>query len=637
HVAHSAVLYGMIILFLGTVVLTIEHDIVRIIAPDYQFYYGTFYLVYSFLMDVAGIAVVVGLIHLSRRRQKGPARLDYKRADGRDPEPARKRWIGEDKIFVRSLLLIIVTGYVMEGIRIVADDMPGFEKVSFIGYILALVFNIFTSEGAAEVLYVILWWFHMLLVTAWVAAIPYTKALHIAIDYVALVTVDELAGKRLPKQSADAKISGYGTVSDLTWRDLLALDACTKCGKCHISCPAQTVGQPLSPRDLILDIRLLASQEFGTNEITNRDGSGTMQQLIVLEENPTILPETIWSCTTCRACVTHCPVGIEHVPLIVNLRRRMVEEGEIDAGIQDVLEKTGKYGNSFGKSNRQRARWAKKMVPKVKDARKEEVDYLWFVGDFASFDVRAQEDTVSVAKIFNEAGVNFGILYEGEKTAGNDIRRVGEEGLFEMLVEDNLAEMSKANFDKIVTTDPHTLNTLRNEYPDFDSDFMNNNGQSIFHYTQILWEMIESGKIAIKKKASNGNTVTYHDPCYLGRYAEEYDAPRKIIQALGYELIDMPRCRENSFCCGAGGGMIWLGEERESTDGDRPAPNRIREAKALDVDKFVVACPKDKVMFGDAVKTVPGKKLQVIDIAQLLYEAMDIPEPEPEPDVTTTE
>ena len=264
------------------------------------------------------------------------------------------------------------------------------------------------------------------------------------------------------------------------------------------------------------------------------------------------------------------------------------------------------------------------MVPKVKDARKEEVDYLWFVGDFASFDVRAQEDTISVTKIFNEAGVSFGILYEAEKTAGNDIRRVGEEGLFEMLVEDNLAAMSKAKFEKIVTTDPHTLNTLRNEYPDFDSGFMNTEGQSIYHYTQILWELIESGRIEIKKKGSG--KVTYHDPCYLGRYAEEFDAPRKIIVALGYELFDMPRCRENSFCCGAGGGIIWKGEEAE---GDRPAPNRIREAKALDVNKFIVTCPKDKVMFGDAVKTVPGKKLQVIDIAQLLFEAMDIPGAEP--------
>lgn len=629
HIAHSAVLYGMIVLFLGTVILTIEHDIIRIIAPEYQFYYGTFYLIYSLFMDIAGIAVMAGLFHLGKRRAKGTPRLDYKRADGRDQEEPRKKWIGEDKIFVRSLFVIIITGYVMEGVRIVADDMPGFERVSFLGYFLALIFNLLMSDGVAETLYVVLWWFHMLLVTAWVASIPYTKAMHIVIDYVSLVTVDDLAAKRLPKQSAEAKVSGYGTINDLSWRDLLALDACTKCGKCHVACPAQVSGQPLSPRDLILDIRLLANRGFGTNELTSRNvGNGGMQELIVLDENSAVMSDTIWSCTTCRACVTNCPVGIEHVPLIVNLRRRMVEEGNIDAGIQAVLENTGKYGNSFGKSNRQRAKWAKKMIPKIKDARKEEVEYLWFVGDFASFDVRAQEDTIYLSKIYNEAGVDFGILYEAEKTAGNDIRRVGEEGLFEMLVEDNLAAMGKAKFDKIMTTDPHTLNTLRNEYPDFDGDFMKSEEQSIFHYTQILWELVESGKIEIKKKGSG--TVTYHDPCYLGRYAEEYDAPRKLIQALGYELIDMPRCRENSFCCGAGGGMIWLGEERESSTGDRPAPNRIREAKALDVDKFVVSCPKDKVMFGDAVKTVPGKKLQVIDISQLLFEAMDFPEPEPE-------
>jgi len=252
-----------------------------------------------------------------------------------------------------------------------------------------------------------------------------------------------------------------------------------------------------------------------------------------------IKADTLWSCTTCMACVEACPVGIE---------------GTMEDSLQDVLMNIGDYGNSFGQSDRMRAKWTKELDFKIKDARKEEVDYLWFVGDFASYDQRIQGISRKVAKILNDAGVNFGIMYEAEKNSGNDVRRIGEEGLFEMLVEDNMAALEEASFKEIFTTDPHTLNTLKNEYPEFGGNY------TVKHYTQLLIELIKSGKIQVKNKLNY--TVTYHDPCYLGRYNGITDEPRELLELLGVTLKEMPRNRSNSFCCGAGGGRIWMDDSK---------------------------------------------------------------------------
>jgi len=307
---------------------------------------------------------------------------------------------------------------------------------------------------------------------------------------------------------------------------------------------------------------------------------------------------------------------IEHLPFIVNMRRELVNEGEVDTQTQETLEKLTRYGNSFGKSDRMRAKWTKGLDFKVKDARKEEVNYLWFVGDYASYDDRMLDITQKVAKILNSANVDFGLLFNDERNAGNDVRRIGEEGLYEMLVEKNLDALNKGKFKQIVTTDPHTYNTLKNEYSQF------NGGYKIKHYTQLIWDLIQKKKLKIKKELDY--TVTYHDPCYLGRYNNIYDEPRKILDAIGVRLIEMDRNRETTYCCGGGGGRIWM----EDMPGikERPADNRIREAVSHEtVDTFVVACPKDYVMFGDAVKTTNNEgKIFVKDIGELVYEALDL-------------
>jgi len=264
---------------------------------------------------------------------------------------------------------------------------------------------------------------------------------------------------------------------------------------------------------------------------------------------------------------------------------------------------------------RMRAKWTKDLDFKPKDARKEPVEYLWFVGDYASFDERIQERTRKVATILHRAGVDFGLLYEEERNAGNDVRRVGEEGLYEMLAEDNIAALKSAKFQKIFTTDPHSFNTIKNEYPDFGGKF------EIYHYTELLLELIRQGKIRITDKLK-GIRVTYHDPCYLGRYNGITEQPRAIIRALGMELVEMPRNRSNSFCCGAGGGRIWMDDSGLK---ERPSENRIKEALALgDIRYFIIACPKDFAMYSDAVKTSGNEgKIEVKDIIELIEEAME--------------
>jgi Fe-S oxidoreductase len=417
-------------------------------------------------------------------------------------------------------------------------------------------------------------------------------------SYASSILRDPLAGKRLrpiPEERA-AEPAGYGAVADLSALHLLQLDACTKCGKCHEVCPANATGRPLSPRDVILELR------------EHSHGGGP----IVIGEDAVGL-ETIWSCMQCNACVEICPVGIEQAPIINQLRRRAVEEGEMDGALQATLQQIHKSGNSLGQGRRSRGKWTADLDFEVKDARKEPVDVLWFVGDYASFDPRSQRVTRALARVFREAGLDFGILYDGESNSGNDVRRVGEEGLFEMLAEKNVELLSGCEFNRIVTSDPHSLNTLANEYPDFGGRW------TVLHHTDLLLELLREGRLAAPKPL--GYRVTYHDPCYLGRHNGGYDAPRELLELLGCDLVELPRNRDNSFCCGAGGGQIWIGEQG---DGERPSENRIREALELErVDVFVVSCPKDVTMYEDAIKTTQSsEQLRLRELTELVDEAL---------------
>ncbi len=431
------------------------------------------------------------------------------------------------------------------------------------------------------------------------------------------------AGRCLPTVDDDRAEVGYGTIADLTWRHALSLDACTKCGKCTEACPAAASGYPLSPRDLILDLREVADAAGGIHAAAGVGGVGAAAALPDPRGAPlarsVVRPETLWSCMQCMACVEICPVGIEHVPIINQLRRRLVDEGEMDSLLQSTLETIQKSGNSFGEAKRKRGKWTAELPFPVKDIRKEPADLAWFVGDYASFDPRNQRVSRALATVLRSARVDFGILFDAERTGGCDVRRVGEEGLFASLAEHNVETLRGCKFDRIFTSDAHGFNTLKNEYPQFGGDW------TVLHHTQLLHELLEAGRLRPTRRL--GYRVTYHDPCNLGRYNGVYDAPRKVLEALGVELVEMPRSRDNSFCCGAGGGRIWMKELR-AAGSRRPSEQRIDEAVDLGgVDYFVVCCPKDVTMFEDAIKTSGhAEAIQLREITELVLEALGTPE-----------
>jgi Fe-S oxidoreductase len=414
--------------------------------------------------------------------------------------------------------------------------------------------------------------------------------------------LDSPLGALSPAVNFEMELAGAASLDDFTWKQLMDGDACTECGRCQDVCPAHAAGQELSPKEVILAIGR-ALENARTNRETLPRFTGEM-----------VTAGAIWACTTCGACVTECPVFIEHIDTIVDMRCHLIDEAQIDPQLQSALDNLGRYGNSFGQSERMRAKWTQALEPKVKDARKGPVEYLWFVGDYASYHASLSDITQKTAEVLNRAGVDYGILYESERNSGNDVRRVGEEGLFEMLTEENVAALERCTYNAIVTTDPHTYNTLKNEYHSQD-----NGGRPVLHISELLDQLISSGHLKLTKEL--GYTVTYHDPCYLGRYNLVYDAPRRVIHATGCTLVEMPRNRDQGFCCGAGGGRIWM-EETEVEE--RPSEARIHEARALTgVQVFSVTCPKDLTMYQDAVKTTGVEdSLVVKDLVELVHEAL---------------
>ncbi|ACF12601.1 protein of unknown function DUF224 cysteine-rich region domain protein [Chloroherpeton thalassium ATCC 35110] len=468
----------------------------------------------------------------------------------------------------------------------------------------SLIAPIFHGWGGLEVGIHVTWWLAMGLIVVFLPYFTQSKHIHLMIAPVNLALARKTPRGRLDAP-LDAKAPGAAKLRDLAWPQVLDSYACIMCTRCHEVCPAHNSGTPLSPSALEINKRYFINQN--AKQLTNGWEDPKLSDYAISED-------AIWNCTTCYACVRVCPVGNEPMLDIVEMRRNLVFDAKMPAELADALRGLDEQGNSFGDSARKRTKWTKPLDFKIKDATKEPVKYLWFVGDFASFNQNCEDTTRKVATVLQAAGVDFGILGKDEKSAGNDVRRAGEEGLFAMLAEQNIKALEKANFEEIITTDPHTYNALKNEYPQFGGKF------KVKHYTTLLLELVESGKIKLKKPL--GVKTTYHDPCYLGRYNGIYDAPRELISRCGVELVEMPRNHENSFCCGAGGGRIWMKEHEDMTQ--RPSENRVMEAAELGVAYFAVACPKDKTMFTDAVKTSGNEgKLKVVDVIDFIYDAME--------------
>jgi len=598
-VMHLAVFWGMVVLFLGTVLATVDWDVSRLFW-DVQFLRGRVYLFYELLLDVFGALVVVGLaIALWRRYLRPTRRLASETI-------AAFRW--HDAYLLGILLLIVATGFLVEGLRLSANPPP-WRPWSPVGSALAEVFR-GSSPATLRAAHLSLWAIHALLAFIFIASIPFTKAFHLISSPLNIFFRDfSPLGALRP-----AVPTGTASLRDFTWKQLLEMDACTWCGRCQDVCPAYAAGQPLNPKRLMMKLDAALLRSGGGHG--NPGEGGTLHGSIVSA------PE-LWACTACGACAEACPVFIRQPQIIVDLRRHLVSQGMMDGMLQAALMNLTRYGNSLGQSERARARWTQALGFPVKDARREPVEFLWFTGDYAAYDSRVQEITRAAAGTFRAAGVDFGLLFEGERNAGNDVRRVGEEGLFEMLAERNRQALGQARFRHIVTTDPHTYHALKVDYGLVQATG-DGNAPHVLHYSELLDRLVAQGRLPARRRLDL--TVTYHDPCYLGRYAGVYEPPRRVLRALGVRLVEMPRNRGGSFCCGAGGGRIWM-EDVPSTE-ERPAEQRVREAAALPgVSVLVVACPKDLVMFRDAVKTTGLEgRLAVRDLAELVAEAVAVEE-----------
>lgn len=594
-IMHFTIFWGMIALFIGTILATVDWDVTHLFF-NVQFLTGWIYVIYELILDIFGVFLLIGVgMAIYRRYIVRPDRLAHMPGNG-------FKW---DDLYVLVMLVLIgITGYLVEGLRI-AVAQPDWAPWSPVGSAIASGF-ISLGDPSNLALHYGLWISHILIAFVALASIPFSKFWHlIAAPMNIFFRSLEPAGKMSSPTSEDEP--GAKDWTDFSWKQLLDFDSCTRCGRCQDVCPAYTSGFSLSPRDIMIKL---------DSHMWHPSNGRRMQ-------GDAIAAEELWACTSCGACVNICPVFNDQLSSIIDMRRYLVLEGDVDPQLQDALANLGRYGNSFGKSDRMRAKWTKSFQTKIKDARREEVEYLWFVGDYASYHASMTDKTALLAQLFQNLDINFGLLYDAEMNSGNDVRRVGEEGLYEMLSEKNLVALSKSNFKTIVTSDPHSYNTLKNEYSENGKD-----RYDVLHYSQLLDQLISSNRLKITNKIDL--TVTYHDPCYLGRYNDEYDAPRRVIEALGCQLVEMPRNRENTFCCGAGGGRIWMEDPPEVSE--RPAESRVKEAAALPgVSTLVVTCPKDLVMFQDAVKTAGIEdKLVVKDLIELIVEAVEMHDAETE-------
>jgi Fe-S oxidoreductase/nitrate reductase gamma subunit len=622
---HAFILWGFLTLLIATTILFIDewYRVFTIALGDRQsFWVGDFYLSYQLVTDALGLLFVIGLgVAIWRRYVVRTERLWGKHTN----------W--EDAFLVWSLFALGVGGFLLEGLRIVGagEPIPTVEPVSFVGTATALGLAAFGMDAsAAATVYPVAWWSHALLAFLFIAAIPYAKPFHMLSSFANVVTRDEKAGARLPGIPSDLDATNAESIDDFSWKDLLDQDACTKCGRCSSVCPAKASGRPLDPRDVILDLK-------SYRESLEREGGDEKE--IVAADGGVIDAATMESCMACMACMDACPVEIEHLKSFTRLNRQLTDQGDIQPSMQDVFQNVMMKGNTFGDSPGARADWTDDLEFEVADARETEVEYLWYVGDYPSYDDRNKKVARSLAKIFEHADVEVGILYDEEVYDGNDIRRVGEEFLYLEQAGTLVDSFEACEYEKIVCTDPHSYNTFKNEYPEIDFEefaddpmmefeiegFWNEDGDvEVYHWTQAVEELVDTGAVALDGTELD-YTVTYHDPCHLGRYNDEYEAPRELVTATGCDLHEMPRNRANSFCCGGGGGGLWMELDEE----EKPSEERLREAlEDTDaggaVEKFVVACPMCMTMYEDGRKTGDFEDdIEIVDIAELIVEALE--------------
>jgi Fe-S oxidoreductase/nitrate reductase gamma subunit len=649
---HTLLYLGTLVLLFTTTMVFIHHDL------GIRIYQGDFYLLVTLLSDLFGLGTIIGCAALAHRRFLQRTERVHNRL--------------ADSFALSAIALLCVQGFLLEGLRIHATNDP-WANYSPVGLLVAKFFWSL-SPAATKVIHFVVWWFHTLTVFGVLAVLPYTKFFHIIASSINLF----FDPRRRPQgalsfpgdiekliESGTDLTLGLGSIKDYSWKQRLELDACTSCGRCQEVCPAYGSGKPLSPKWLILDSRnhMLSLQQQGkldppplpsaVNAVDrtllagflnssglertpegNRyvDGGHFRSAQPLVQSAARLLggsvdarmagevmdPEVFWSCTTCFACVEACPVGINHLDQIVENRRNMtLMQGEVPHEAQATLRALENRGNPFG-APADRIKWITDLdVPILKAG--ESVDYLYWVGCVSAYDPRKQKIARSLVTLMKAAGLNFAILGTAEGCSGDPARRLGEENLFQSLAKKNIELFRTVRFKTIVANCPHCFNTIKNEYPQF-GNLGEGKEPEIIHHSVLLKRLVAEQKLPLREGAG---AITFHDPCYLGRYNNEYDAPRETLQAVkGLKILEMDRSREKGMCCGAGGGHFWM----DKKVGERINVQRTEQAVATGATTIATGCPFCLQMMEDGVKlTDRGDSHAVQDIAEVLVEHLASP------------
>jgi Fe-S oxidoreductase/nitrate reductase gamma subunit len=607
---HLFIFWGFLVL-LAAILESVGEGII----PGFSFaFLGPLYGPLLLLEEFFGLLVVVSVLFAFYRRYVlRPKRLEVDRHSKIDAT-----------IILLLILFVMLSMFGQNAARVGLNGGAATEY-RFVSSVFSSTFKGVPS-GQAETWYSLFWWLHIIFVLGFLNYLPYSKHLHVlsSIPNVYLAKL-EPRGKLKTLNLQDETLTKFGAsdVEDFTWKQLLDSYSCTECGRCTGACPANLTGKVLSPRKIVVDMRrrlmekapfALAGAQIESIGEAKDDGKHPLKKQLVHEY---ITEDELWACTSCMACVQECPVQIEHVDAIVDMRRFLVlDESRFPRELQVTFQNLERNFAPWGFSHSTRADWAEGLnIPRLSEKR--EAEFLFWVGCAGAYDARYKKVTQSFAKLMQMAGVDFAILGTEEKCNGDPARRAGNEYLAQTLMTDNIGTLNGYGVKKIVTTCPHCFNILKNEYPQLGGTY------EVFHHSEFLMNLVQAGKIRLTHEQQA--RITFHDPCYLGRYNRMYDEPRWTLGALpGVELAEMGRSRDRSFCCGAGGGRMFM-EERI---GKRVNFERTEEALKLSPNVIGTACPFCMTMLTDGVKEKDSSGLvQVRDIAELVLDAVQTESP----------